>query len=286
MKKEKILKNWKIWVGILIVLFVVLIAVIVNNSTKEANVDVKLFKLGEIINLRDTDKQLLRETTEKYVKEHLKAPSTAQFENDFEYICDEENIVKVKGYVDSQNSFGTMLRGQFLCEYFVVDSIIDTLVYLKYNDTELLNIKETYIKLYKEQKKLDEIKESGNDLNQEKLEYIKEEFNNQEWNDVGRIEKVKYDEKETQIDVKIVAKSSMESEQQKKYWTNYNICSVLDYFNEFNIIGKVKMQIYDIDNNKIVELIFDNDFMKNIWNNNHQINLVENLFGQNYKEFF
>ncbi|MDR2269357.1 MAG: hypothetical protein LBF27_00510 [Sphingobacterium sp.] len=56
---------------------------------------------------------------EDFIKERLKAPSTAKFPDDFErykhvkYIGD--NKYQIISWVDSQNSFGAMLRTKFSC---------------------------------------------------------------------------------------------------------------------------------------------------------------------------
>lgn len=278
-------KNNKIkWiVGGIILIIILLIIYIFSNASKEVNSEsVRQIQLGDMIILNEEDKQLLREKTEDYIKENLKSPSTAEFEEQFEYICDEENIIKVKGYVDSQNSFGAMIRSKFVCEYFAVDNLIDTLVYLKFNDTEVLDIKDTYIEEYKKQKKLEDVKSNGNELNQKKLDYIMNEFNNNEINDVARITKVVFNEDESIIEGQIIAKSSGSDSISKNYWIDFNICSIMDYIKDFNIVNKLKIKLVDKD--KTVEIICDDNFVKNEWKENHQINLVKEIFGENYKE--
>lgn len=281
--KEKKIKNWKLWIVIIIMIILIIITAIVQTSKKQTIKD-RQIKLGDVVILNENDKKILRSKTIEYIKQNLKTPSIAQFEEEFDYICNEENIIEVKGYVDSQNSFGAMIRGKFTCQYFAIQNDIATLVLLTYNDTELVNIKDIYIEEYKKQEKLDNVNKAGKELNQEKLEYIKEEFNKEEFNDVGKITNITFNEKESIIDVQIIAKSSKNSQEQREYWANFNICSVLHYFNDFNIIGIIRMNLYDYDNNKILELNFDDDFIKNKWKDNSQINKVKELFGKNYKE--
>lgn len=284
MEEKKKNNKIKLILGGIVLIIILVIIFLLSNFSKEVNSeDVRQIQLGDIIILNKADKQLLRGETEEYIKENLKTPSIAEFQEQFEYICDEENIIKVKGYVDSQNSFGAMLRSEFVCEYFAVDNLIDTLVYLKFSDTEVLNIKDTYIKEYKKQRQLEDVKSNGNELNQEKLDYIMNDFNGDELNDVGKILTTHYDKKETTIDIQTITKSSKINEQDKEYWTNFNICSILHYFKEFDIVGTVTMNIYDIDNKEIIELSFDDNFIKNKWNDNSKINLVREIFGENYK---
>lgn len=285
MEKKKIWRNWKVWVGIITIILIVIGVGILVSKKENNDKSVSNIKIGDIVKLKKEDKILLREKTINCLKDYLKAPSTAQFQEEFTYNCTEPNIIEVKGYVDSQNSFGAMIRGNFACEYFAIGNLIDTLVYLKFNEQELFNIKDTYIEEYQKQEKLDEIKKAGNELNQEKLDYITDKFNNEKWNDVGKIVEAKFNNNETDIILKITAESSKKSKEDMEYWVNFNICSILHYFNEFDVTGIAKMNIYDIDNNKTVEVSFDNNFLKEKWKDNSQINLVKELFGENYKEF-
>lgn len=280
---KKIWLNWKLWITIALILIIgVSIIVIITKDTKSKQAN--SINLGDFIILNMEQKELLKSESIENIKKYLKSPATAIFQEDFEYLCTEPNIVQVKGKVDSQNSFGALLRSEFICEYFVIGDSLSTLVYLKIDETELFNIKETYINEYKKQVEIENINKEGAQLNQQKLEYIKTEFNNEKWNDVGEITKVQFDEKQSQVDVKITAKSSKDNEEQKKYWINYNICSILHYFKDFEIVGEVKITLYDFNNNKSVEITFDNIFIKDKWKDNSQINLVEDLFGENYKQ--
>lgn len=57
---------------------------------------------------------------EDFVKKKLKAPSTAQFPGTFEKKDHIKNIgfkhYEINSWVDSQNSFGAMIRSQFSCK--------------------------------------------------------------------------------------------------------------------------------------------------------------------------
>lgn len=55
--------------------------------------------------------------TEQLVKNNLKAPSTAKFSNQKFGYNEEYSRYIVSGSVDSQNSFGAMLRADFYAEY-------------------------------------------------------------------------------------------------------------------------------------------------------------------------
>lgn len=274
---KNVCKDWKLWILIIAVIGIIAIGILYleNNETKEVN----NIKIGDIITLKEKDRILLREKTINNLKNYLKAPSTAQFQEEFIYSSTEPNIIKVKGYVDSQNSFGAMLRADFTCEYFVVENDTITLVYVRYNEEDIFNIKNTYIEEYKKQARLKEIKQTGNQLSQEKLEYIMNEFNNEQWNDVGRITKVQFKENKSFIEVQVTAKTEMD----KNYWINFNICSVIEYIKEFDTIGIVEINLTHKD--KTVKVSFDSIFIKEKWKDNQQINLVKDLFDENYKEF-
>lgn len=278
--KTKVRKRLIIVGIIILVIISFLVISICNNKTNMT--EIRQIKIGDTISLTENDKRILKNETINNVCNYLKAPSTAQFEENFKYNCEEENIIEVKGYVDSQNSFGAMIRGRFICQYFAIDSVIDTLVYLKFNDTEVFNIKETYMKEYEKQKKLEDIQSNGNDLNQEKLDYILNEFNNDEINDVARITKAIFDKSESIIEVQISAESPVFDSVSENYWIDFNICSIMEYIEEFNIRGTVKIKL--MDKEKSIEVSFDNEFLKNKWKGNQQINLVKKIFGENYKE--
>lgn len=272
-------KNRKfIWIistmAIVVILSVVFAFFISRQNSDETT---RQINLGDMVILNEKDKELLRNKTIEYVKDNLKSPITAQFEEEFKYECIEANIIRVSGYVDSQNSFGAMLRGSFICEYFAIDNDISTLVYLKYDDAELLNIKESYIEEYISRKQLNDIKKSGNELNKEKLDYIMDEFNNDKTNGVAKIVKTSFNDSESIIETEITAKTEMSD----NYWINFSICSIMDYIKEFDITGTVKIIL--VDSNNKVEVFFNDEFVKNKWKDNNRIDLVQEIFGENYK---
>ena len=122
----------------------------------------------------------------------------------------------------------------------------------------------------------------GLNINQEKLDFIMNEFNNDPINDTGRITNVFFNENGSSIEVEIIAESSVSNDTSNNYWIDFNICSIMDYITEFSVINTVKITL--IDKIKTVEIVFDDDFVRNKWKENHQINLVKEIFGENYKE--
>lgn len=73
--------------------------------------------------------------TEKVVKDNLKAPSTAKFSNQKYGYNEEHSRYVVSGSVDSQNSFGAMIRANFYAEY---DQDL-TMIYFVFDNQVLLD---------------------------------------------------------------------------------------------------------------------------------------------------
>jgi hypothetical protein len=71
---------------------------------------------GTTITQADFDNAAYKVATEEVIPKVLKAPATAKFgEKSDTFIVHAHGIYKVNGYVDSQNSFGAMLRSQYIC---------------------------------------------------------------------------------------------------------------------------------------------------------------------------
>lgn len=64
------------------------------------------------------DKDTALVMAQGFVKDNLKSPSSAEFgwPSEYSIIQLEENRFSVSGWVDSQNSFGAMLRTNFVCD--------------------------------------------------------------------------------------------------------------------------------------------------------------------------
>ena len=71
-----------------------------------------------------------RRNIELRIKNILKAPSTAKFPGLDEWRFSKKNgIVTVQSYVDSQNSFGAMLRNKFIVEFDAKTEKINHLIF-------------------------------------------------------------------------------------------------------------------------------------------------------------
>jgi hypothetical protein len=85
-----------------------------------------LYENGNIVQkiqdctFKGNEESTLRQIAEKITKKHLKSPSTAKFPSMSEYsFSKDKGIATVKGFVDSQNSFGAMIRTNFIMTYDV-----------------------------------------------------------------------------------------------------------------------------------------------------------------------
>jgi hypothetical protein len=63
---------------------------------------------------KENDKLDAMGAAQSYVEKQLKSPSTAKFSN-MKSTLQYENVFAVEGSVDSQNSFGAMIRNDFSC---------------------------------------------------------------------------------------------------------------------------------------------------------------------------
>lgn len=95
--------------------------------------DNDLYKKGEVISKLDKfivtsiEEVQLQSETEEVLKSILKSPSTAKFPKTSEWkIWKQDGQTIIQSYVDSQNSFGAMVRSEF--QLILVDSNITSLI--------------------------------------------------------------------------------------------------------------------------------------------------------------
>ena len=75
--------------------------------------------------------------TEITVESYLKSPATADFCSFSEYVVKvdpDAKLATVKGYVDSQNGFGAMLRTQFFIEFDISNLENLRVIYIELGD--------------------------------------------------------------------------------------------------------------------------------------------------------
>lgn len=141
--KEK-LKSWKLWVGIIVVILIVLGIVFINNSGQSINTSTKCNKIGKEIKLSNNIRKELYETVKKDITNNLKTPSTAIFPKmkEWNIRVDSNNVIEVNSYVDSQNSFGAMLRTNFKQRYIPINEDEYLCIYKEFNNETEFDITE------------------------------------------------------------------------------------------------------------------------------------------------
>ncbi len=109
--------------------------IIYITKNKEISIEANLM-LGERIELTNSLKKDIFEKVKKDITEDLKAPSTAVFPkiDDWNISVNTDNIIVVKSYVDSQNSFGAMLRTSFEQKYIIFNKNQYLCIYKKINN--------------------------------------------------------------------------------------------------------------------------------------------------------
>lgn len=106
--------------GCLIALFVFLFVgyMIVSDTNNDSGTS--SYSVTKTYGSNDGDKLEAYNNARDFVKKRLKSPSSAKFPDsqqkvdDTEYIGD--NTYKIRSYVESQNSFGAMIRTDFSCK--------------------------------------------------------------------------------------------------------------------------------------------------------------------------
>lgn len=107
------------------VLIAILVAsfFLIRSCTKDSHEEIKAKKEAEIKQKEEEQKTLAYVYSQLCVKQKLKSPSSAKFPytDEAEILKENDSTYLIKSYVDSQNSFGAMLRTNYLCEVIIVD---------------------------------------------------------------------------------------------------------------------------------------------------------------------
>ncbi|MBX3042871.1 MAG: hypothetical protein KIT33_12115 [Candidatus Kapabacteria bacterium] len=117
------------FIGFIVVLFVVSIINESSKSPEQREIEERARLAHESVEREAKENQKLQKEKEKansneiaaitfsqiFVKDNLKSPSTAKFGNIREYTANNIDLGKwtVTGYVDSQNSFGAVIRTKY-----------------------------------------------------------------------------------------------------------------------------------------------------------------------------
>jgi len=182
-EKRKSFKNWKLCTTISILIIITIIAIIFyQNMTNEvSNSDIAENNLiGKDIKLTSKNKKELYEKVKEDITKDLKTPSTSTFPNmkDWDIKVNYNNIIEVKSYVDSHNSYGAMLRCNFEQQFILLNENSYLCIYKKFNNSVEFDItKESqYSKLINKKLKKTEVDEilKGSSIIYDKMSY---EFN-------------------------------------------------------------------------------------------------------------
>jgi hypothetical protein len=93
------IQNNKITFRVIGVIFFIIGLSLFNIKQEDENKEIKAFTYCQI-----------------FVEKRLKAPASAKFHiEDFSFLKYEDNSYTIKSYVDSQNSYGAMIRSDFIC---------------------------------------------------------------------------------------------------------------------------------------------------------------------------
>lgn len=136
---KNILKNWKLWGVILAIVLILLVTVCILNKNKEVNseaINRYYYYIGKEIKLTKNMKRELYKKVKNDIMDSLKTPSTAIFPEFKEWNIDvnSNNIIEISSYVDSQNSYGAMLRANFEQKYILLNKDSYLCIYKKFDD--------------------------------------------------------------------------------------------------------------------------------------------------------
>lgn len=125
--------------------YIITLFVTDGKAEKIVSGEVVLYENGEVVdNMKDhiitsTEKKEFIEKTKQFVLQGLISPSTAQFpdavfESEEWTVSRNKDLITVKSYVDSQNSFGAMIRNKFTAQISYYDG---SLIYMSIGDTKV-----------------------------------------------------------------------------------------------------------------------------------------------------
>lgn len=144
---KKIWRDWKLWTLLTIAVVIIFgIAFTINNLSKETssnNIE-KYNMLGKEIKLTSKLKKELYKRVKEDITNSLKTPSSAIFPKmeEWNIRVNSNNVIEVKSYVDSQNSYGAMLRASFEQRYIYLNKDELICIYKEFNNETEFDITE------------------------------------------------------------------------------------------------------------------------------------------------
>ena len=108
---------------LLIIISSLVLVILKENKLVNSNDTGKYNMIGKEIKLTNKQKKELYEKVKEDITKDLKSPSTAIFPQmkDWNIEVNYNNVIEVKSYVDSQNSYGAMLRADFKQRYILIN---------------------------------------------------------------------------------------------------------------------------------------------------------------------
>lgn len=137
------LKKWRVHISIvfcIILIILISIGCIINFKGKNSNEEL----LGKEIKLTNTIKKDLYNIVKEDIKKSLKTPSKATFQalKNWTIRLNRDNIIEISSYVDSQNSYGAMLRAHFVQKYIPISKDSYLCIYKEFDNNILFDITE------------------------------------------------------------------------------------------------------------------------------------------------
>ena len=273
---EKNTKNWKLLVVFLIIILILLATVWILNKSKETHSEAisKYNFIGEEIKLTKNMKQIIYEKVKKDIMDSLKTPSTAVFPKFKEWNIDvnSNNVIEVKSYVDSQNSFGAMLRANFEQKYILFNKDNYVCIYKEFNNETDFDITEKT-----EYKKF---------INEKVYDFQMEEFIEKSKNATiyGNLTDYNYNKENQSLEINLVVKKIDSPYFDYRNSLNNVICA---YINQCICIPTVttKLNIKNEENETIATVDnIDLDFLLNDWYTLWNLGIMNNTDGTDLEE--
>ena len=263
----------KLLLVILIAILIIIGIFFINDITQSVNANAQS-KIGKEIKLSNSMKKELYEKVKKDITDSLKTPSTAVFPKmkEWNIRVNSNNVIEVKSYVDSQNSFGAMLRADFEQKYIILNKDDYLCIYKEFdNETEFDITEETEYKKF---------------INDKAYDFQIEEFIEESKNATiyGNLTDYNYDKENQNLEIKLTVKKI-----DSPYFT-YRDCLngvICTYINQCICIPTVntKLNIKDEKGETIATVNNINfEFLINEWYTLCKLETVDNTDGTNLEE--
>lgn len=263
----------KLLLVILIAILIIIGIFFINDIAQSVNANAQS-KIGKEIKLSNSMKKELYEKVKKDITDSLKTPSTAVFPKmkEWNIRVNSNNVIEVKSYVDSQNSFGAMLRADFEQKYIILNKDDYLCIYKEFdNETEFDITEETEYKKF---------------INDKAYDFQIEEFIEESKNATiyGNLTDYNYDKENQNLEIKLTVKKI-----DSPYFT-YRDCLngvICTYINQCICIPTVntKLNIKDEKGETIATVNNINfEFLINEWYTLCKLETVDNTDGTNLEE--